>query len=123
MLAWNGQDTEARTHAEEALALGDTRSLTTLAALTALDGDLGAASRLYAEARATAPDDDSLLITYASEADVLEAAGSTPGPSPWPARASPGPAAWAWPGRGAATWRRTWPSRSRPWAAGRRPAR
>ncbi|MCP2365286.1 DNA-binding CsgD family transcriptional regulator/tetratricopeptide (TPR) repeat protein [Nonomuraea thailandensis] len=75
MLAWNGQDTEARTHAEEALALGDTRSLTTLAALTALDGDLGAASRLYAEARATAPDDDSLLITYASEADVLEAAG------------------------------------------------
>ncbi|UBU11631.1 ATP-binding protein [Nonomuraea gerenzanensis] len=75
LLAWNGQDTEARTHAEEALALGDTRSLTTLAALTALDGDLGAASSLYAEARATAPDDDSLLMTYASEADVLEAAG------------------------------------------------
>ncbi|MBB6546853.1 ATP-binding protein [Nonomuraea rubra] len=75
VLAWNGQDAEARAHAEEALALGDTRSLTTLAALTALDGDLGTASSLYAEARATAPDDDSLLITYASEADVLEAAG------------------------------------------------
>ncbi|AQZ69429.1 Putative LuxR-family transcriptional regulator [[Actinomadura] parvosata subsp. kistnae] len=75
VLAWNGQDAEARTHAEEALALGDARSLTTLAALTALDGDLEAASRLYARARAAAPDDDSLLVTYASEADVLEAAG------------------------------------------------
>ncbi|MGR6915328.1 ATP-binding protein [[Actinomadura] parvosata] len=75
VLAWNGQDAEARTHAEEALALGDARSLTTLAALTALDGDLEAASSLYARARAAAPDDDSLLVTYASEADVLEAAG------------------------------------------------
>jgi tetratricopeptide (TPR) repeat protein len=74
-LAWNGQDGEARAHAEEALALGDTRSLVTLAALTALDGDLATASALFAEARARAPDDDSLLISYASEADVLEAAG------------------------------------------------
>ncbi|MFC4122732.1 ATP-binding protein [Nonomuraea zeae] len=74
-LAWNGQDAEARAHAEEALALGDTRSLITLAALTALDGDLGTASALYAKARTDAPDDDSLLVSYASEADVLEAAG------------------------------------------------
>ncbi|SEH02555.1 regulatory protein, luxR family [Nonomuraea solani] len=75
VLAWNGQDAEARAHAEEALALGDTRSLITLAALTALDGDLGTAAGLYAEARASAPDDDTLLMSYASEADVLEAAG------------------------------------------------
>ncbi|WP_176993810.1 ATP-binding protein [Nonomuraea jiangxiensis] len=74
-LYWNGQDAEARAHAQEALALGDTRSLTTLAALTALDGDLETASSLYAEARAGAPDDDSLLACYASQADVLEAAG------------------------------------------------
>jgi DNA-binding CsgD family transcriptional regulator len=47
----------------------------TLAALTALDGDLRTASRLYAEFRASAPDDDSLLMSYAGEADVLEAAG------------------------------------------------
>ncbi|MEV0387881.1 AAA family ATPase [Nonomuraea sp. NPDC050643] len=75
VLAWNGQDAEARAHAEEALLLGDDRSLITLAALTALDGDLAAASRLYAEARTSAPDDDTLLMSYASEADVLEAAG------------------------------------------------
>ncbi|MGP3910953.1 ATP-binding protein [Nonomuraea sp. 10N515B] len=75
VLAWNGQDTEARAHAEEALALGDARAMVTLAALTALDGDLAAASSLYAEFRSAAPDDDSLLVSYASEADVLEAAG------------------------------------------------
>ncbi|MDP4502685.1 ATP-binding protein [Nonomuraea turcica] len=75
VLAWNGQDTEARAHAEEALALGDARAMITLAALTALDGDLGTASSLYAEFRSGAPDDDSLLMSYASEADVLEAAG------------------------------------------------
>ncbi|WP_164903885.1 ATP-binding protein [Nonomuraea polychroma] len=75
VLAWNGQDVEARAHAEKALALGDTRAMVTLAALTALDGDLGTASSLYAEFRSTAPDDDSLLMSYASEADVLEAAG------------------------------------------------
>ncbi|MGP3960032.1 ATP-binding protein [Nonomuraea sp. 3N208] len=74
-LAWNGQDAEARAHAEEALALGDARAMVTLAALTALDGDLGTASSLYAEFRSGAPDDDSLLMSYASEADVLEAAG------------------------------------------------
>ncbi|WP_327589473.1 AAA family ATPase [Nonomuraea sp. NBC_00507] len=75
VLAWNGQDTEARAHAEEALTLGDARAMVTLAALTALDGDLAAASSLYAEFRSAAPDDDSLLMSYASEADVLEAAG------------------------------------------------
>ncbi|WP_345562813.1 ATP-binding protein [Nonomuraea rosea] len=74
-LAWNGEDAEARAHAEEALALGDAKSLVTLAALTALDGDLDASSKLYAQARAGAPDDDGLLASYASEADVLEAAG------------------------------------------------
>ncbi|MEO3873982.1 response regulator transcription factor [Nonomuraea sp. B12E4] len=74
-LYWNGQDAEARAHAEEALALGDTRSLTTLAALTALEGDLETATGLYTEARAGAPDDHSLLACYASQADVLEAAG------------------------------------------------
>ncbi|MEU8149212.1 AAA family ATPase [Nonomuraea sp. NPDC048901] len=74
-LAWNGQDAEARAHAEDALALGDSRSLVTLAALTALEGDLAAASRLHAEARAAAPDDDTVLAAYAGEADVLEAAG------------------------------------------------
>ncbi|WP_308016148.1 ATP-binding protein [Nonomuraea aurantiaca] len=74
-LAWNGQDAEARTHAEDALALGDARSLVTLAALTALEGDLATASRLHAEARAAAPDDDTVLAAYAGEADVLEAAG------------------------------------------------
>ncbi|MET7330768.1 AAA family ATPase [Nonomuraea sp. NPDC005650] len=74
-LAWNGQDAEARALAEEARALGDTGSLVTLAALTALDGDLEAASGLYAEARRRAPDDDTLLVSYASQADVLEAAG------------------------------------------------
>ncbi|WP_433516445.1 ATP-binding protein [Nonomuraea sp. CA-143628] len=74
-LAWNGQDAEARAHAEDALALGDSRSLVTLAALTALEGDLATASRLHAEARAAAPDDDTLLAAYAGEADVLEAAG------------------------------------------------
>ncbi|MFI6905915.1 AAA family ATPase [Nonomuraea sp. NPDC050394] len=50
-LAWNGQDAEARRHAEQALRLGDTRSLTTLAALTALDGDLTTATTLYTQAR------------------------------------------------------------------------
>ncbi|MEV0346942.1 AAA family ATPase [Nonomuraea sp. NPDC050680] len=74
-LAWNGQDAEARAHAEDALALGDARSLVTLAALTALEGDLATASRLHAEARAAAPDDDTVLAAYAGEADVLEAAG------------------------------------------------
>ncbi|MEV1243849.1 AAA family ATPase [Nonomuraea sp. NPDC049750] len=74
-LAWNGQDAEARAHAEDALALGDSRSLVTLAALTALEGDLATASRLHAEARAAAPDDDTVLAAYAGEADVLEAAG------------------------------------------------
>ncbi|MFG1686968.1 ATP-binding protein [Nonomuraea sp. NPDC049269] len=74
-LAWNGQDAEARARAEDALALGDARSLVTLAALTALEGDLATASRLHAEARAAAPDDDTVLVAYAGEADVLEAAG------------------------------------------------
>ena len=74
-LAWNGQDAEARAHAENALALGDARSLVTLAALTALEGDLATSSRLHAEARAAAPDDDTVLVAYAGEADVLEAAG------------------------------------------------
>ncbi|HUR09531.1 MAG TPA: AAA family ATPase [Nonomuraea sp.] len=74
-LAWNGQDAEARAHAQDALALGDARSLVTLAALTALEGDLATASRLHAEARAAAPDDDTVLVAYAGEADVLEAAG------------------------------------------------
>ncbi|MFI6296466.1 AAA family ATPase [Nonomuraea sp. NPDC050790] len=132
-LAWNGQDIEARKHAEEALALGDTRSLTTLAALTALEGDLTTATTLYTQARtptstpapttaspspaspssalppglptvspssvsavsgrgtgggvvasgyvglaagvAGAVDEDAVLMAYASEADVLEAAG------------------------------------------------
>ncbi|NUP83744.1 MAG: AAA family ATPase, partial [Nonomuraea sp.] len=74
-LAWNGQDDEARALAEEAYALGDTRSLVTLAALTALDGDMKAAAGLYARARSSAPDDHALLASYASEADVLEAAG------------------------------------------------
>ncbi|MEV4892102.1 AAA family ATPase, partial [Nonomuraea sp. NPDC055795] len=50
-LAWNGQDAEARRHAEQALHLGDTRSLTTLAALTALEGDLTTATTLYTQAR------------------------------------------------------------------------
>ncbi|MFI9559302.1 helix-turn-helix transcriptional regulator [Nonomuraea endophytica] len=133
-LAWNGQDTEARRHAEQALHLGDTRSLTTLAALTALEGDLTTATTLYTQARTpttrttpprtlpSAPsyalpstpspvsssvsegsvlvpgrvsdlgggalgvpgylglaagvvDEDAVLMAYASEADVLEAAG------------------------------------------------
>ncbi|MEU0570552.1 AAA family ATPase, partial [Nonomuraea sp. NPDC005983] len=74
-LHWNGQDDEARAHAEEALALGDTRSLVTLAAITGLRGDLDSATALYAEARAKASDDDTVLVAYASEADVLEAAG------------------------------------------------
>ncbi|NRQ34966.1 AAA family ATPase [Nonomuraea sp. NN258] len=78
-LYWNGQDAEARAHATAALALGDTPSLVTLAALTALDGDLDAAATLYARARASAPDDDTLLISYAGEADVLEAAGEHAG--------------------------------------------
>ncbi|MFI6919948.1 ATP-binding protein [Nonomuraea spiralis] len=74
-LAWNGQDDEARALAEEAYGLGDARSLATLAELTALDGDLATASALYARARTAAPDDDALLVSYASEADVLQAAG------------------------------------------------
>ncbi|WP_214323095.1 ATP-binding protein [Nonomuraea sediminis] len=74
-LTWIGQYGEARELAEEALALGDTRSLTPLAALTALEGDLATAAELYARARAEAPDDDAVLVAYASEADVLEAAG------------------------------------------------
>ncbi|MFI6536867.1 ATP-binding protein [Nonomuraea sp. NPDC050547] len=95
-LAWNGQDTEARRHAEQALHLGDTRSLTTLAALTALEGDLATAATLYTQARtssvtssgslgsgrvpglgagAEVVDEDAVLMAYASEADVLEAAG------------------------------------------------
>ncbi|MFI6598261.1 ATP-binding protein [Nonomuraea sp. NPDC050536] len=74
-LTWIGQYGEARQLAEEALALGDTRSLTPLAALTALEGDLATAATLYARARAEAPDDDAVLVAYASEADVLEAAG------------------------------------------------
>ncbi|WP_327090168.1 LuxR C-terminal-related transcriptional regulator [Nonomuraea sp. NBC_01738] len=72
-LAWNGQDDDARRHAERALALGDTRSLITLAALT---GDPPTARRLFHQAR-TAPgtDIDTVLTAYAAEADVLEAAG------------------------------------------------
>ncbi|MEV0594992.1 ATP-binding protein [Nonomuraea cavernae] len=74
-LHWNGQDDEARALAHQARALGDTRSLVTLAALIALEGDLDAASALFTEARAAASDDDTRLVAYASEADVLEAAG------------------------------------------------
>lgn len=74
-LAWNGLDAEARVHAERAVELDDTRSLTTLAALTARDGDLDAASALYARAREAAADDDALLVAEAGEADALEAAG------------------------------------------------
>ncbi|MER6506603.1 AAA family ATPase [Nonomuraea sp. NPDC001636] len=74
-LAWHGQDEEARARAEEAYALGDARSLVTLAALAALDDDLATASALYARARISAPDDDTLLVSYAGEADALEAAG------------------------------------------------
>jgi hypothetical protein len=118
-LAWNGQDAEARTHAEDALALGDARSLVTLAALTALEGDLATASRLHAEARAAAPDDDTVLAAYAGEADVLEAAGEHARAEAVARR----PSAWAWPARAAPTSPRTWPN---PWprsVAGRRRAR
>ncbi|MFI6323416.1 ATP-binding protein [Nonomuraea sp. NPDC050556] len=71
-LYWNGMETEARAHAEKAAALGDTRSLITLAALTQ---DLDEAAGLYDRARRQAADHDTLLVAEASEADVLEAAG------------------------------------------------
>lgn len=74
-LAWNGLDAEARTHGKKAAALGDIRSLITLAALTAGEGDLDTAARLYTRARQEAADHDTLLVAEASESDVLEAAG------------------------------------------------
>ncbi|WP_188191882.1 ATP-binding protein [Nonomuraea sp. SYSU D8015] len=100
---WDEGDTGGRDHAwvleqaaRDALCEGDaeraeelaTRALDEVAdplraahllelrvAVRDLLGDLGTASRLYAEFRASPPDDDSLLMSYASEADVLEAAG------------------------------------------------